>query len=171
MPAENTYEAIATQTLGSAAASVTFSSIPGTYTDLVLISNARSTIASTGNNLYARVNSDSGTNYSATEIAGDGSSAYSDRQTNATYAYIGFTSGASSASDVYGISISHFQNYSNTTTNKTILSRGDQAGNSTHAIVSMWRSTSAITQIVVYPAGANNLAAGSSFSLYGIKAA
>jgi len=167
----NTYESIATQTLGSAAASVTFSSIPGTYTDLVLVSFARSTIASTGNNLYCRFNGDGASNYSATEIAGDGSSAYSDRQTSSTYGFIGFTSGGSADAGVFGPSISNFQNYANTTTNKTVISRGNAAGQGAHAIVSLWRSTSAINQIVIYPAGVNNFATGSTFSLYGIKAA
>ncbi len=167
----STYEPIATTTLGSNAASVTFSSITGTYTDLVLVSFARSTIAGSGNNLYCRLNSDSGTNYSATEVAGDGSSAYSDRQTSSSYSFIGFTSGAGAASDVFGPSISNFQNYSNTTTNKTILSRGNAAGQGTHAIVSLWRNTAAITQIVIYPAGVNNFVTGSTFTLYGIKAA
>lgn len=167
----STYEPIATTTLGSNAASVTFSSISGSYTDLVLVSFARSTIAGTGNNLYCRLNSDSGTNYSATEIAGDGSSAYSDRQTSSNYSFIGFTSGAGAASDVFGPSISNFQNYSNTTTNKTIISRGNAEGQGAHAIVSMWRSTAAITQIVIYPAGVNNFVTGSTFTLYGIKAA
>lgn len=166
-----TYEKIATTTLGTAAASVTFSSIVSTYTDLILISSARSTIASTGNNLYCRFNADSGSNYSATEIAGDGSSAYADQQTNSTYSFIGFTSGASSSSGIYGISTSHFMNYANSTTFKTVLSRGSAIGQGTHEIVSLWRSTSAINQIVVYPAGANNFATGSTFTLYGIKAA
>jgi hypothetical protein len=164
-----TYTPIATTTLGSNAASVTFSSITSAYTDLILVSFARSTIASTGNNLYCRFNSDSGTNYSATEIAGDGSSVYADPQVNSTYAFIGFTSGASAASDVFGVSTSNFQNYANATTNKTMISRGNAAGQGTHTIVSMWRSTAAITQIVVYPAGVNNFAAGSSFTLYGVK--
>jgi len=171
MAAGNTYVAIATQTLGSNAASVTFSSISGSYTDLVLISNARSTISGTGNNLYCRINSDSGSNYSATELAGDGTTAYADRQSNNSYSYIGFTSGSSSASGIFGVSVSNFQNYSNSTTYKTIVSRGGNAENSTHAIVSLWRNTAAITQIVVYPAGANNFVTGSTFSLYGILAA
>jgi hypothetical protein len=65
MAAGNTYVAIAEQTLGTAAASVTFSSIPGTYTDLVLVISAQDTT----NNSFALIcNSDTGTNYSRTRL-------------------------------------------------------------------------------------------------------
>jgi hypothetical protein len=72
-----TYEPIATTTLGTAAASITFSSIPATYTDLRLVVVAKAVSAST---LDVRFNNDSGTNYSKTEISGDGSSAVSFRK-------------------------------------------------------------------------------------------
>jgi len=75
----STYTPIATTTLGSAASSVTFSSISGAYTDLVLV--GAGTLAS---NLYLNVkfNNDTGSNYSRTELYGDGSSAASYRESN-----------------------------------------------------------------------------------------
>ncbi len=84
-----TYEPIATQTLGSAAASITFSSIPGTYTDLrlVFVGTLSSGNATTG----WRANSDSATNYSETYIGGDGTSAFSGRNTNSTFGFAGVT--------------------------------------------------------------------------------
>jgi hypothetical protein len=63
MAAGNTYEAIATQTLGSAAASVTFSSIPGTYTDLVIVCTPLRVTAG-AEELVFQFNSDTGSNYS-----------------------------------------------------------------------------------------------------------
>jgi len=171
MAAANTYVSIATQTLGSAAASVTFSSIPSTYTDLVLVSFSRSTIASLGNNLYGRLNGDTANNYSFTDLIGDGTSATADRASTFGYAFLGQTIGNNSASGLFNISICNFQNYANTTTYKTMLGRSNAADNTTQGFVSLWRSTAAINQIVIYPAGANNLNTGSTFTLYGILAA
>jgi hypothetical protein len=78
----STYTPIATQTLGSAAASVTFSSIPQGYTDLILVINY-ATSASTGNALL-RFNSDTGSNYSETALIGNGTTATSDRESSVT---------------------------------------------------------------------------------------
>jgi hypothetical protein len=82
MAAGNTYEAIATQTLGSAAASVTFSSIPGTYTDLVVV--IAGTLTTGSDNVSFQLNGDSGANYSVTVLTGDGSTASSGRASNLT---------------------------------------------------------------------------------------
>jgi hypothetical protein len=84
----STYTPIATQTLGSAAASVTFSSIPQGYTDLILVC---SPVSTTGSNtfMWIRYNSDTGSNYSLTSMRGNGSTATSFRLSNQTYQYIG----------------------------------------------------------------------------------
>jgi hypothetical protein len=163
MAAGRTYTPIATTTLSSANDTVTFSSIPSTYTDLILISNV---VPTSSPYLFYRINSDSGTNYSRTTLYGTGSSAGSSRFSNETYAYI-------STSTVSGIStcITHFENYSNTTTYKTLLSRWSDAGNNVAAVVNLWRSTSAINNIVVTTTGYSTFAAGSTFTLYGIAAA
>jgi hypothetical protein len=86
MPAGNTYEAIATQTLGSAAASVTFSSIPSTYTDLVLVCNFE-TSSNAIAGVYIQFNGDTSTNYSSTNLIGNGSTAESSRQNSTFYLY------------------------------------------------------------------------------------
>jgi hypothetical protein len=162
-----TYSQIATQTLGSATATVTFSSIPGTYTDLILVTNVAQ--AASNNSLRFRVNSDTGSNYSYTSLQGNGSVATSSRESS-------ITSGVSSATGSTTIEtnhILHFMNYSNTTTNKTILARGNRASGMTTTDVNLWRSTSAITSIELAMGGTfptNNFASGSTFSLYGIKA-
>jgi ethanolamine utilization microcompartment shell protein EutL len=75
-----TYEPIATTTLGSAAASYTFSSISGSYTDLILVVDATTTAGNRA--LQLVLNSDTGTNYSATYITGDGSSTASSRNSS-----------------------------------------------------------------------------------------
>ena len=158
MPAGNTYEAIATQTLGSNTASVTFSSIPSTYTDLVMVIDGLS-----DNNLQARFNADTGSNYSSTRILGNGSTVTSERFTNTT-----------SIVGTYGTpkqtSIWHFMNYSNATTNKTTLNRGGGASDRTEAYVGLWRNTSAITSITILTT-VGNLNSGMTLSLYGIAAA
>lgn len=164
MPA--TYEPIATTTLGSAQASVTFSSISGSYTDLVLVTNTYlSSSSQSGNITY---NGDTGTNYSVTFLGGNGSSASSSR--SSTRANLPLDLGYGYSSSNFGVYTVHIQNYTNTTTFKTMISRGGQAGISTNATVGLWRSTSAITSITCGTSGGNYVA-GSTFTLYGIKAA
>jgi hypothetical protein len=160
-----TYTLIASNTLGSAAASVTFSSIPATYTDLVLVSN----VSGSGGNANLRItfNSDTGTNYSTTALSGDGTTAVSNRSTSQT-AMLVVQTGAS-LNGAWTTYISHFMDYSNTTTYKTALSRFVAAGSETTANVHLWRSTSAVTSITV-ATSTNNYASGSTFKLYGIEA-
>jgi hypothetical protein len=168
----STYEPIATQTLGSAASSVTFSSIPGTYTDLVLVlGDLKAGISS--NTVCVRYNSDSGTNYSYTILTGTGSVAQSARASDQTYSFFGgYNVGVDGTypSTVIG----HIMNYANTTTYKTGLSRyGIEkagSGGESQVIVNLWRSTAAITSVTV-ATFTGNWSIGSVFSLYGIKAA
>ncbi len=103
----STYEKIATTTLGSAALSVTFSSISASYTDLVLIVDG-STASASG--LALQFNGDTGNNYSDTYIYGDGSSAASGRNSNVSGTYIGYFGTTQSNT------IAQIANYSNTTT-------------------------------------------------------
>lgn len=162
-----TYEVIATTTLASAAASYTFSSIPSTYTDLILIVNAK---ANSGGaiGLLCEFNGDTtGSNYSFTYLNGNGSSAYSGRVSSSTLALADIAGSSSSPSIVE----SSINNYSNTTTYKSIINRGSDASNVVQAIIGLWRNTSAINQIKLYPNSAIQFASGSTFTLYGIKAA
>ena len=156
MPA--TYEPISTTTLGSTASSVTFSSIPGTYTDLVLITSNTSSGGLGGVQLN-EINSDTGTNYSSTKIYGTGSVAGTDRNSNDTTVNIGLTDTTQSNN------IFHFLNYSNTTTYKTVLARGNSASGQTRACVALWRNTAAITS---FRLSGVTFDIGSTFTLYGI---
>ncbi len=161
-----TYALIASNTLGGAAASVTFSSIPNTYTDLIIVTQA---ISATADNVRIRFNSDSATNYSQTWLSGTGSAAATGRYSTSTSVYI----------DIYGsMGTALFNNanvqimdYSNTTTYKSFLSRSNRAGSGVDAIVGQWRSTAAISTIVLAPTTGVNFSTGSTFKLYGIEAA
>jgi hypothetical protein len=164
MAAGNTYEPIATQTLGSSAATVTFSSIPSTYTDLVLVVAGT---ASGGDDILMQFNSDTASNYSYTILYGTGSVAGSVRGSNGTSILVDYYGAMGTGQNNRIIQIN---NYSNTTTNKTSLVRANNAASGTDAIVGLWRSTSAINAIRLFM-GTATFATGSTFSLYGIKAA
>jgi hypothetical protein len=164
MPAGSTYTPIATTTLGSAAASYTFSSIPSTYTDLILITSGNIATAS-DRGLQFQVNGDTSGNYSLTYLDGNGSAASSGRGSNELNGSVGLSSSASIVANV-----AHFMNYSNTTTYKTVLSRGNNAGARVRAAVNLWRSTSAINSITIFDT-AYNLSAGFTATLYGIASA
>ena len=161
-----TYTPIASITLGAAAASVTFSSIPSTYTDLVVICNTGTTVG--GTNATFRVNSDTGSNYSTTRLIGNGSTAISARDTSGTMGYFSVLSSSGNVDSNY---IVHFMNYSNTTTNKTVINRGNNAASATSVNVSLWRNTAAITSISFGAEFTANLVSGSTFNLYGILGA
>jgi hypothetical protein len=165
-----TYEPISTTTLGSAAATVTFSSISGSYTDLVLVMSAFGSVS--GADIRVQVNSDTASNYSLTRLVGY-TTAFSNRASNATYWQITNSVGIGSSSSDPTADVIQFMNYSNTTTNKTILVRHNQPQSSlmeTAAQVGLYRSTSAITSIT-FSLSSGNYSSGSTFTLYGIKAA
>jgi hypothetical protein len=170
MPAGKTYTPIARTTLTSAASSVTFSNISSSYTDLILISSLGG--SSTGQAIICRLNGDTGSNYSYTALKGNGTSASSERASSQGQSRISVGIGTStSASDL--IISTHFLNYSNTTTNKTFISRANKAPSGdagAEASVALWRSTAAITSILVAPTS-GDFVSGSTFTLYGILAA
>jgi hypothetical protein len=164
--ATNTYVALDTQTLSSSATSVTFSSIPQGYTDLVLVCSVRVTSATDDFNIQFN-GENTGTNYSFTQLTGTGSAASSGRASNSNQFRL---ADYMPNSTLYGTIISHIQNYSNTTTYKTVLSRWGAADNATGANVGTWRNTAAITSIRLAEGSNLNLIAGSTFTLYGIAA-
>ena len=173
MTAGATYTPIATTTLGSATASYTFSSIPSTYTDLVLIVNGTSVVDAA--NIVLQFNGDTGTNYSVTAFEGTGSVAQSTRSLNATYVWASYYVGGSSAVFT-GIVNAQIMNYANTTTYKTIISRSNNAYASstypgTEAVVNLWRNTAAINSIKVFTNSGANIMANSTLTLYGIASA
>lgn len=170
-----TYEPIATTTLGSAATSVTFSSIPSTYTDLYIVGQCG---VSNNDYLTFRVGNgsvDTGSNYSYTWLEGYSGTASSGRSTNNPKFYIGNNASIMNNSLDYSFYI-NIMNYSNTTTNKTVLNRIASNNSSfpgVTASVGLWRSTSAINIVTIAPDtnDGRTLISGSTFTLYGIKAA
>lgn len=168
----STYSPIASVTLTSAQSSVTFSGIPQTYTDLVLVIAGRTTRSADQNDGSMRFNSDSNSNYSNTSLYGTGSTAGSDRLSNQTAARFAYWfPAANAASGIFSATTVHIMNYANTTTNKTILTRQSNQSNVTGlpgANVSLWRSTAAINTIEIFPHESHSWASGSTFNLYGV---
>lgn len=157
-----TYEPIATTTLGSNQSSVTFNSFSG-YTDLVFIGQVK-TDTNTAN-LSLQFNGDTGTNYSYTVLEGNGSNATSGRAASIDRAIIG-----NLGNPDFGTFICNVFNYSNSNTNKTVLTRNNSTNARVQATVNLWRSTSAITSATLIMQSGYVLLSGSSITLYGIKA-
>ena len=162
MPA--TYENIATTTLTGTATEVNFTSINSAYTDLILVVDY-DTSATILAGLSLRFNSDSGSNYSFTYLQGTGSAAQSGRSSNAAQMEMGYQAATGRSNLIIQI-----QNYSNTTTNKTAISRHNNPSSVVQSYVGLWRNTAAINAIRV-ACGSSSFATGSTFTLYGIKAA
>ena len=165
-----TYEPIATTTTTTASPAITFSSISGTYTDLVLVISIRANSTPTSFGTGIRFNSDTGSNYSRTLVYGSGSSATSVRTTNQDRI---FFSAGPTAANTFNIIRLNIMNYSNSTTYKTVIARNDDIADVTSATAALWRNTNAITSITItpYDDNATGFATGCTFTLYGIKAA
>jgi hypothetical protein len=161
----STYEPIATNTLGSAASSITFSSISSAYTDLrVVLTGTTASQAFP----FLRFNTDTGNNYSGTYLDGSGSAASSLRDTNISGIYIAGANGDFRNTQVATAQIDIFS-YAGST-NKTALSAfsGDRNGAGfVVRTVGLWRSTSAITSVVLSGNGVN-WSIGTTATLYGI---
>lgn len=163
MPA--TFEPIATTTLGSAASTITFSSIPNTFTDLKLVLVVRATTNQYG---QFRINGDTGSNYSYTWLDGSGTSVASGRGTNDSFVYLSQRLIVSAQPSFYTL---HFFSYAGST-NKTILTTNNQDANGSGFVgnqVALWRNTSAINQISLI-SGVTLYDVGTTATLYGIKA-
>ena len=160
-----TYEPIATTTASGSVSSITFSSISGIYTDLVIIANGSN--GNADNSYIIRFNSDASGNYSYTGLDGNGSSVTGFRDSSTSEGISG-TIGTSNTTTIINIF-----NYSNTTSHKTWVARGNNASARVRAFVGTWRnnSTSAITSVTLTNNAASNFTNTTTFTLYGIKAA
>lgn len=157
-----TYEKIATTTL-STGGNLSFTSIPSTYTDLVLVASSPGA-TNVGSVIGLRFNNDTGTNYSDTILYG-GNATGSTKNNNASYIMALYYFGLKS---VQSTLIYNIMNYANTTTYKTTLIRAN-SGQETDAIVGLWRSTSAINRVDLF-VDSSTFVSSSTFTLYGIKA-
>ena len=155
-----TYDLIASSVLGSSAATVTFSSIVGTYRDLVLVSTT-----SDPTSFYLQFNGDTGTNYYSVVMAGDGTTG-SSRTYDATN--IMYLNGWLATGAGLKMGVTHIMDYAQTNKHKVALHRFSQARTVVAAWTHRWANTaSAVTSIVLTSTG-SNFNAGSTFYLYGI---
>jgi hypothetical protein len=170
-----TYTLIDSEVLTSSQASVTFSAIPATYTDLVLRISARTNNAGTvTDSIEITFNGDTASNYSTRIVAGSGSAAFSDQYSNnvPSRAWYGATGNTATAS-TFGSTEVYIPNYL-VSQNKQISIFGLGETNATaayrSAVASLWRNTAAITSILLDPLdGSASFQTGSSFYLYGIS--
>ena len=176
MTAGPTYTSIASQILSSDAASITFSSISGAYTDLVISASVlgKNVGAAGANTQFLTFNGDTGANYSKTQMTGLSTSASSYTVLGASSMNLGNANEANSNTLDFSPQIYQIMNYANTTTYKSVLGRANDVlstSSRTAALIGLWSSTAAITSITLSTDSSGGWYAGSTFSLYGIAAA
>jgi hypothetical protein len=153
-----TYTPLANVTLGSAVNSVTFSSIPATYRDLVLVLDG---VSASDQTLGIEYNGDTASNYTFVRMFGTGSG--SGGSSGGTEKNIGnfYTNRSMGKVEIF--------DYSATDKHKIALSRMGAASNATFAVAYRWANTAAITSLKVVTQG-GNLNTGTTFALYGVIA-
>jgi len=163
MPA--TYEPIATTTLGSAASSISFTSISTAYTDLRLVLFNIPSTSFVGTRLSLN-GSPSGASHSFTQLYGNGTNALSQRTTSTDAFYV--TDPYPNHTGVYMVTMDIFSYRGNT--NKIMLSTAASDGNGSGYIestVGRWNSTAAITSLYLTTTS-GNFNTGTTATLYGI---
>lgn len=169
-----TYTLISSNVLTSSAASVTFSSIPSTYTDLVLRVSARTDTGNDFDNLLLTFNGTGGTVYSYTDLRGDGAAATSARGSNAANTQIGFADGSTATANTFSSHEIYIPSYT-ASQSKPLSAIGMQENNNAtaymRAYANLFRDNTAISSITINKnSGAGtNFVSGSSFYLYGVK--
>lgn len=168
----NTYDPIATYTFSSSGTSYTFSSIPGTYTDLILIASVKAG-TNPGYGVSLRFNSDTGNNYNYTYFYGTGSAVYGSTRTSQSSLVFSYGTGVGTGTP--SLFESSIMNYASTNVNKNFLCRAanfDSTYGGGEYLSGTWANTSAITSIeVVNLFGSMTFATGSTLTLYGVAAA
>jgi hypothetical protein len=171
-----TYVLIASNTLGSAATTVTFSSIPQTYTDLVLMASARTSRSNYLDELMIRFNSDSATNYSATVVTGNAGAAATSQVSNNTSTRFISVDASTATSNTFSNTEIYIPNYTGTANKpisaSTVVENNDTNNYMVRAVANLYRGSSAITSITCQSysdPGVLTFLTGSSFYLYGIK--
>lgn len=171
-PPIRTYTALATTTLSSSASSVTFSSISGSYRDLVIVANYKKADANTGGYfLMLQFNgSTSSAVYSYVRMWGENSSGYS---TSGTLSGI-FAGLAPSGGNVWCMARSQILDYSASDKHTTVLSRADWddalVDENAYATACRWAVTDVVTSVKVLLSGGQSFDTGTTISLYGIEA-
>ena len=163
---------ISSQTLASSAATVTFSSIPATYTDLVLRVSARVASAVSQTDMYIYTNG-SQTNNSDTILYSNGSTVYSARNINAPAEwYGGQVDGASATTSTFSSAEYYYPNYAGSA-NKVglafMVSENNSATLNSILVGAELRSNTAAITSIIFDSNGANFVSGSSFYLYGIS--
>lgn len=156
-----TYDLIDSQVLSTSAASVTFSSIPATYRDLVLVVTGTT---NQNNNSGIRFNSDTGSNYFGVVAEADGTS-ISTSAYNGAFIYGGYN--YNNVGLTQSVTIYQIFDYAQTNKHKSVLMRTNKADSSVSMVAGRWANTAAINTILIHP-GALQWNAGTTFYLYGI---
>jgi hypothetical protein len=174
MPA--TYTPIASSVLSSSAASVTFSAIPSTYTDLVVRLIARSDRAANSSNLGVRLNAAT-TNYADINLfKSQSNTILSNRQVigDLTYQYLGVIPGSSATASTFGTAEFYLPNYTASqnkpASNFSVFENNSTTVSEINLQANLYSSTAAITSIEISTQTPTaNFVSGSSFYLFGIK--
>lgn len=159
--------ALATITLQAASAQITFSGIPSSFRDLVVVLNG--TPADTAYPVHAlRFNGDTGNNYAYVGMTGNGSTASAGNNNSLAYASLGQAYGIGPATSSNFSTIAHIMDYSATDKRKTVLVRNNVPGTGVEAQAVRWANTAAITAIEVITSSGAGFAAGTTIGLYGV---
>ena len=168
------YESIATTTVGSGGtSSITFSSIPATYTHLQIRWIARNSSISGANNYNLQFNGDTASNYAVHDLYGDGATAATQAGSSRANIWATFVPGSSATASAFAAGVIDILDYANTNKYKTLrqLQGYDLNGSGEVRLTSgLWQSTSAITSINI-GLSSPTYVQYSSFALYGIKGA
>lgn len=158
----STYEPIATTTLSSSTPTITFSSIPATYTDLKLVFTGKATTSSTY--FGAQFNSDTSSNYSTLFLYGNATAAYS--QANRSQINFADTTNVAGLDNVkYSVWTVDILSYTSAIWKTCLFRGGEDYWGVTNAGAGTWRSTSAINRIDLL---ANEFGSGTVVTLFGI---
>ena len=163
----NTYTLIEAKTIGTAVGSVTFSSIPQTYTDIQVLFSVRTAVADTQEDFKMTINS---TNTTYRRLYGSGSGTGS---LNGSDSLIGFAAGSTATTNTFSNTSVYIPNYASTTTYKSISADSVSENNATAAymefVAALYSSNTAVTSLTFSSASAANISVNSTFYLYGIS--
>jgi hypothetical protein len=172
----NTFELIASSTVGAGGTgTVTFSSIPATYTDLVIKYSSRSNLSGEGDDIKMILNGSTASVYSTRALKGNGATAFSQSQSGTNAPYSGMGNGNSTTSSTFGNGEYYIPNYTSTTAAKSASADGVSENNATTAIAALnaylWNpaTQAAITTIALSPFNGTLFLEHSTFYLYGVK--
>jgi hypothetical protein len=168
----NTYKALSTVTVGAGGvASISFTNIPQTYTDLVLVTSLRGATTGAASSIFFNINSMGGTSYGVTGLQGSGGSITT---ASTTYAVAGQINGGATTANTFTNTSFYFPNYTNNTINKTFITDSALENNSATVNALDWQTsvvgtTAPITSITISDGSSGlNLVQHSTATLYGV---